>query len=287
MDANEPPAKRARVDGIAADGAAAVAAVAMDDAPAAAAAAAAVAEESMRRMLEKDASDGSRSTLHFTAATAGAGGHSGVTDCLDLLDSGAAMDLSSELLTPYPVASDWDYRGARVLAPMVRIGTLPMRLLAAQMGATMCYSEELVALKLRNCVRQERADGQGRTFVDFVPTSPAAIAAAKAAAAAAAAAPNSAFVGASSAAAAPARPAHNASIKSLPMLTTLPGERLVVQLGAANAAEALAAAQIVAGDTRAIDLNMGCLDMHMRACGRVGRRVHEFNSVSHNCFCVL
>lgn len=39
---------------------------------------------------------------------------------------------------------------------------------------------------------------------------------------------------------------------------TYPGERVVVQLGAADAVSALAAASVVARDCRAIDLNMGC-----------------------------
>ena len=50
-----------------------------------------------------------------------------------------------------------DYRGAVCLAPMVRVGTLPMRMLAAQHGATLTYSEELIALRLQRCVRKPNA----------------------------------------------------------------------------------------------------------------------------------
>jgi hypothetical protein len=46
-----------------------------------------------------------------------------------------------------------DYSNKTVLAPMVRVGTLPYRLLALEYGADIVYSEELVALKLQNTVR--------------------------------------------------------------------------------------------------------------------------------------
>lgn len=39
------------------------------------------------------------------------------------------------------------YRGKVVLAPMVRCGTLPLRLLALQYGADLVYSEEIVDFK--------------------------------------------------------------------------------------------------------------------------------------------
>jgi hypothetical protein len=47
----------------------------------------------------------------------------------------------------------WDYRGKVVLAPMVRVGTLPTRLLARGYGADMVYSEELIDHKLIRCDR--------------------------------------------------------------------------------------------------------------------------------------
>lgn len=40
-----------------------------------------------------------------------------------------------------------------MLAPMVRINTLPTRLLALEMGADIVYTEELIDLKLMNCKR--------------------------------------------------------------------------------------------------------------------------------------
>ena len=40
---------------------------------------------------------------------------------------------------------DWNYRGSLMLAPMVRINHLPFRMLAAEYGAGMVYSEEVCA----------------------------------------------------------------------------------------------------------------------------------------------
>lgn len=41
-----------------------------------------------------------------------------------------------------------EYRNKIILAPMVRVGTLPMRLLALEFGADIVYSEELIDLKM-------------------------------------------------------------------------------------------------------------------------------------------
>uniref|UniRef100_F6GYZ0 tRNA-dihydrouridine(20) synthase [NAD(P)+]-like n=1 Tax=Vitis vinifera TaxID=29760 RepID=F6GYZ0_VITVI len=41
-----------------------------------------------------------------------------------------------------------------VLAPMVRVGTLPFRLLAAQYGADITYGEEIIDHKLIKCERR-------------------------------------------------------------------------------------------------------------------------------------
>lgn len=49
--------------------------------------------------------------------------------------------------------SDIDYRNKLVLAPMVRVGTLPMRLLALEYGADLVYTEEIIDWKL---LRAER-----------------------------------------------------------------------------------------------------------------------------------
>jgi len=48
-----------------------------------------------------------------------------------------------------------DYKGKMILAPMVKVGTLPMRLLALQYGADIVYSEEIIDWKLLNSYRIE------------------------------------------------------------------------------------------------------------------------------------
>lgn len=48
-----------------------------------------------------------------------------------------------------------DYNNKLILAPMVRIGTLPMRLLALDYGADIVYTEELIDWKLLRSIRRE------------------------------------------------------------------------------------------------------------------------------------
>ncbi|KAK2162982.1 hypothetical protein LSH36_88g05027 [Paralvinella palmiformis] len=50
-----------------------------------------------------------------------------------------------------------EYANKVMLAPMVRVGTLPMRLLALDYGADIVYSEELIDFKLLQCKRIENA----------------------------------------------------------------------------------------------------------------------------------
>ena len=47
------------------------------------------------------------------------------------------------------------YANKLILAPMVRVGTLPMRLLALDYGADIVYCEELIDWKLLRSVRRE------------------------------------------------------------------------------------------------------------------------------------
>ncbi|KAJ8769317.1 hypothetical protein K2173_002521 [Erythroxylum novogranatense] len=47
-----------------------------------------------------------------------------------------------------------EYRDKLVLAPMVRVGTLPFRLLAAEYGADITYGEEIIDHKLVKCERK-------------------------------------------------------------------------------------------------------------------------------------
>jgi len=48
-----------------------------------------------------------------------------------------------------------NYENKLILAPMVRIGTLPMRLLALDYGADIVYTEELIDRKLLRSIRRE------------------------------------------------------------------------------------------------------------------------------------
>ena len=49
------------------------------------------------------------------------------------------------------------YRNKIILAPMVRIGTLPTRLLAIDCGADLVYSEEIIDWRLLRCKRLENS----------------------------------------------------------------------------------------------------------------------------------
>ena len=51
----------------------------------------------------------------------------------------------------------WSYRNILALAPMVRVNTLPFRLLAREYGANIVYSEELVDRSVVQCRRSENA----------------------------------------------------------------------------------------------------------------------------------
>ncbi|KAJ7312016.1 hypothetical protein JRQ81_006345 [Phrynocephalus forsythii] len=107
------------------------------------------------------------------------------------------------------------FRNKVLLAPMVRVGTLPMRLLALDYGADIVYCEELIDIKMLQCKR-EINDKLGT--VDFV--------------------------------------AHNERI----VFRTCEKEkdRVVFQMGTADAERALAVAKLVENDVAAIDVNMGC-----------------------------
>ncbi|XP_059986529.1 tRNA-dihydrouridine(20) synthase [NAD(P)+]-like isoform X4 [Lagenorhynchus albirostris] len=57
------------------------------------------------------------------------------------------------------------YHNKLILAPMVRVGTLPMRLLALDYGADIVYCEELIDLKMLQC---KRVVNEALSTVDFV-----------------------------------------------------------------------------------------------------------------------
>ena len=46
-----------------------------------------------------------------------------------------------------------DYRGKMILAPMVKIGTTPTRLLALDYGADIVYTEEIIDWRILRCNR--------------------------------------------------------------------------------------------------------------------------------------
>ena len=52
------------------------------------------------------------------------------------------------------IANRLDYRNKIILAPMVRVGALPMRLLALHYGADIVYSEEIIDFKLLKTTRR-------------------------------------------------------------------------------------------------------------------------------------
>lgn len=58
-----------------------------------------------------------------------------------------------------------DYENKLILAPMVRVGTLPFRLLAAQYGADITYGEEIIDHKVVKC---DRIVNELLATVDFV-----------------------------------------------------------------------------------------------------------------------
>ncbi|TKW05618.1 hypothetical protein SEVIR_7G188000v4 [Setaria viridis] len=58
-----------------------------------------------------------------------------------------------------------EYRDKLVLAPMVRVGTLPFRLLAAEYGADITYGEEIIDHKFLKC---ERIINESLGTTDFV-----------------------------------------------------------------------------------------------------------------------
>ena len=52
-----------------------------------------------------------------------------------------------------------DHRGKMILAPMVKIGRLPFRLLALEMGADIVYTEEIIDFRLIRSNRMENRKG--------------------------------------------------------------------------------------------------------------------------------
>ena len=131
---------------------------------------------------------------------------------------GSAAPSSSAHCTPLSSRPEtaWDFYGDKnVLAPMVRVGHLPTRLLALQYGADIVYGPETIDKRLMSCSRQSDAVTGTTVFVDH-------------------------------------------DNKALFTTCALEREKVVMQIGTNNAVNALKAAEVVAKDVAAIDVNMGC-----------------------------
>ncbi|KAF9319626.1 tRNA-dihydrouridine(20) synthase [NAD(P)+]-like [Podila horticola] len=109
---------------------------------------------------------------------------------------------------------NYDYTNKAMLAPMVRVGTLPLRLMALKYGADLVYTPEVVD---KGIVGAERVVNEDNGTIDY-------------------------------------------NVKGVSVFRTHPSEkdRLVFQIGSANADLALEAALTVAQDVSTIDLNCGC-----------------------------
>lgn len=114
------------------------------------------------------------------------------------------------------------YAGKLVLAPMVRAGELPTRLLALHHGADLVWSPEIVDVKL---IQTKRLINENLNTVDFITSS------------------------------------NNNSSSNTVVFRTLPSQesgKLIFQIGSNDADNAVQAALKVVNDVDGIDLNCGC-----------------------------
>lgn len=58
------------------------------------------------------------------------------------------------------------YKSKNILAPMVRVGTLPMRILSLKYGADLVYTEELIDWKFLKSIRVENKTLQTVDYID-------------------------------------------------------------------------------------------------------------------------
>mmetsp|Transcript_8271 Transcript_8271/g.37435 ORF Transcript_8271/g.37435 Transcript_8271/m.37435 type:complete len:177 (-) Transcript_8271:610-1140(-) len=115
----------------------------------------------------------------------------------------------------------WEfYKGKNILAPMVRVNTMPTRLLAAEYGADIVYSEELIDRKM---MKVKRVENTAWGTVDFIDPD-----------------------------------ATNDDTAVVFQTTPEEKNRLVMQLGTGDATRALQSAMVAVNDVAAIDINMGC-----------------------------
>ncbi|QPG74370.1 hypothetical protein FOA43_001697 [Brettanomyces nanus] len=117
-----------------------------------------------------------------------------------------------------------DFRAKLVLAPMVRIGELPTRLLAIKYGADLVWGPEIVDRKILTCQRVYNKD---LDTIDFLSTKGS---------------------------------TKIPGITNLVFRTyrKVEKDRLIFQMGTSNAELAVKAAKIIAEDVDGIDINAGC-----------------------------
>lgn len=121
-----------------------------------------------------------------------------------------------------------DYRGKIVLAPMVRSGELPSRLLALHYGADLVWGPETVD---RSMIGTTRTVNESLSTIDFTRL-----------------------------------PSHGSKVPQQNQKESLiyrihperEGRRLIFQIGTSDPERAVQAARIVAGDVAGIDVNAGC-----------------------------
>ncbi|KAI0025505.1 dihydrouridine synthase [Xylariomycetidae sp. FL0641] len=128
-----------------------------------------------------------------------------------------------------------DYRGKVVLAPMVRSGELPTRLLALHYGADLVWGPETVDRAIIGTTRRYNPDTKTIEW-SRKPT----------------------HGGAGKQAAAAANPEDVPENVIYRLHPELEGRRHIFQVGTSNAALAVAAARAVAADVAGIDVNAGC-----------------------------
>lgn len=116
-----------------------------------------------------------------------------------------------------------DYRAKFVLAPMVRIGELPTRLVALKHGADLVWGPEIIDKKLITCERKYNDELKTIDFLSKTNNKKA--------------------------------PGMTVVFRTYPELEK---DKLVFQMGTANADLAVQAAKIVINDVGAIDINAGC-----------------------------
>lgn len=116
------------------------------------------------------------------------------------------------------------FRGVMCLAPMVRAGSLPFRVLCMKYGADLVFGEEIIDKRLVKCKRVENKE---LNTIDFVTTD------------------------------------NNCTLFRT---AALERNRVIFQMGTADAQTALQAARIIADDVAGIDINMGCPKVRMELC---------------------